>query len=294
MVHSSNGLLSLIVYDPFVKILQKSFFAKNSVVVEVSFFIVFATIVSLYPGTAYGHATPVSYSPPANAVISMQQQDKSLPDKVVILFSERPEPKVSYIHVTDSENKRVDNKDFKIMGQNDREATVTLDKSKLSDGVYSVSWLVLSRDDGHITKGSYVFNIQSPQSQQSQQEIISTGQLINAFSNSSIVDNVNLTLKITPFYVGQNTFNVTLTNESGISPTNIKNVILLFSNQDAGIGPVIANLNKTGEGEFAAQGSYLSQPGNWEVRVTAQRSGAYDLNHTFEVPVKAPVVNNTS
>jgi methionine-rich copper-binding protein CopC len=259
----------------------------------VFFVIVFAIFVSLYSGTAYGHATPVSYSPPANAVISMQQQGKSLPDKVVILFSERPEPKVSYIHVTDSENRRVDNNDFKITGQNDREATVTLDKSKLSDGVYSVSWLVLSRDDGHITKGSYVFNIQPPQPQLAQ-EIISTGQQTNAFSKSSTVDNVNLTLGITPFYVGQNTFNVTLSNESGTSPTNIKNVILSLSNQDAGIGPIIANLNKTGEGEFSSQGSYLSQPGSWEIGVTAQRSRAYDLNHIFEVMVQSPADNNTS
>jgi methionine-rich copper-binding protein CopC len=268
-----------------LNVLQKLFFTKNNLVVVVSFFIIFATIISIYSGAAYGHATPVSYSPPANAVISMQQQ-QSLPDKVAILFSERPEPKVSYIHVTDSENKRVDNNDFKITGQNDREATVTLDKSKLSDGVYSVSWLVLSRDDGHITKGSYVFNIQPPQTQQSQ-EIISTDQKANAFSESSVVDNVNLTLIITPFYVGQNTFNVTLTNESGMSPTNIRNVILSFSNQEVEVGPIVANLNKTGQ-EFSAQGSYLSQPGNWEIGVTVQRSRAYDLNHAFEVMVQAP------
>ena len=149
--------------------MQKLIFTKNGiVVVVVSFFIIFATIVSLYSSTAYGHANPVSYAPPANAVINMQQQQsKSLPDKVVILFSERPEPKVSYIHVTNSKNERVDNNNFKITGQNDREATVTLDKSKLSEGVYSVLWLVLSRDDGHISKGTYVFNIQSPQQQQS-------------------------------------------------------------------------------------------------------------------------------
>jgi methionine-rich copper-binding protein CopC len=273
--------------------LQKPIFIKNSVVIVVFFFITFVTNIPLYSGAAYGHATPVSYSPPANAVISTQQQGKSLPDKVVILFSERPEPKVSYIHVTDSENKRVDNNDFKITGQNDREATVNLDKSKLSDGVYSISWLVLSRDDGHITKGSYVFNIQPPQSQQSQ-EIISTGQKANVFSESSVVDNVNLTLIITPYYVGQNTFNVTLINGSGTSPTNIRNVILSFSNQEAEIGPIVTNLNKTGQGEFSAQGSYLSQPGNWEIGITAQRSRAYDVNHVFETIVKAPAINNTT
>ena len=267
--------------------MRKPILTKNGVVAVASFFIIFATIVPLYPSTIYGHANPVSYSPPANAVINMQQQQsKSLPDKVVILFSERPEPKISYIHVINAKNERVDNNDFKITGENDREATVTLDKSKLSDGVYSVSWLVLSRDDGHITKGTYVFNIQSPQ-QQSQQEIISTSQQkndnMNIFSQLAIVDNVNLTLKITPVNVGQNTINVTLTDHSGAFPANIKNVILSFTNQEAGLGPIVANLNKTAQGKFAAQGSYLSQPGNWDIKVTAQRSGAYDLNHTFEV-----------
>jgi methionine-rich copper-binding protein CopC/nitrogen fixation protein FixH len=275
--------------------LQKLIFTKSSVVVLVFFFIVFTIIIALYSSSAYGHANPVSYSPPANAVINVQQQDESLPDKVIILFSERPEPKVSYIHVTNSKSERVDNNDFKVTGQNNREATVTLDRSKLSDGVYTVSWLVLSRDDGHITKGSYVFNIQSPQQQQSQQGIISTSQQKNdnnTFSEHTIVDNINLTLKIIPFYVGQNTFNVTLTDQSGTFVSNIRNVILSFTNQESGIGPIVANLNKTGEGKFAAYGSYLSRPGNWEIKVTAQRGGAYDLNHTFEALAKAPNTNN--
>ena len=279
----------------------KHIITKDRVAAVVSFLVVIiivATTVTFYSSPAYGHANPVSYSPSANAVIiSQQQENESLPDKVVILFSERPEPKVSYIHVTNSKNERVDNNDFKITGKNDREATVTLDTSKLSNGVYTVSWLVLSRDDGHITKGSYVFNIQSLQQQQSsQQGMILTGQQNNGniFSESSTVDNVNVTLKITPFYVGQNTFNVTLTDQSGTFPTNIRNVILSFTNQDVGIGPIVATLNKTGEGKFAAKGNYLSQPGNWDIKVTAQRSGAYDLNHTFESLAKAPSANKTS
>ena len=276
--------------------MNKPIVIKTDVAVVLSFFftIIISMAVSFYSSPAYGHANPVSYSPSANAVIPSQQQEKeSLPDKVVILFSERPEPKVSYIHVTNSNNERVDNNDFRITGKNDREATITLDKSKLSDGVYSVSWLVLSRDDGHITKGTYVFSIQPPQ-----QGTISTSQQNNVnnskLSEHSIVDNVNLTLKITPFNVGQNTFNVTLTDQSGTFLSNIRNVILSFTNQDAGIGPIVATLNKTGEGKFSAQGSYLSQPGNWEIKATAQRSNAYDLNHTFEAQVKAPDINNTS
>jgi methionine-rich copper-binding protein CopC len=280
----------------------KHLITRNSVTVATSFslfIIIIATAVSFYSIPTYGHANPVSYSPSANAVIDSQQQEL-LPNKVVILFSERPEPKVSYIHVTNSKNERVDNNDFKITGKNDREATVTVDKNKLSNGVYSVSWLVLSRDDGHITKGTYVFSIQPPPQQQSsqQQGIISTSQQAigngSVFSEHSIIENANLTLKIVPFNVGQNTFNVTITDQSGTFLSNIRNVILSFTNQDADIGPIVATLNKTGEGKFVAQGSYLTQPGNWEIKATAQRSGAYDLNHTFDARVKAPVTNNTS
>jgi methionine-rich copper-binding protein CopC len=235
----------------------------------------------------YGHANPISYLPSANSVIS-NGHDETLPGKAVILFSERPEPKVSYIHVTNSKNERVDNNDFEISGQNDREASVTLDKNKLSDGIFSVSWLILSRDDGHITKGTYVFSIQSPEQQQLQQESDNN----STFSEHAIVDNVNMTLMISPFSVGQNTFNVTLSDPSGNFASNIKNVIISITNQDVGLGPIVANLNKTAEGKFAVDGGYLSQPGEWEIKVTAQRSGAYDLNHSFEARVNASSTNN--
>jgi methionine-rich copper-binding protein CopC len=138
---------------------------KNGLVFVASFFVVvimiYVTAVSFYSNPAYGHANPVYYSPFPNAIITRQQQENNLlPDKVVILFSERPEPKVSYIHVTNSRNERVDNNDFKTTGKNDRGATVSLDKNKLSDGVHSVSWLVMSQDDGIVTKGTYLFSIQ--------------------------------------------------------------------------------------------------------------------------------------
>jgi methionine-rich copper-binding protein CopC len=244
---------------------------------------------------AYGHANPISYTPAANSVIT--RQDGSLPSNVSILFSERPEPKASYIHVTNSENERVDNNDFKIIGQNDREASVTLDKNKILDGVYSISWLVLSRDDGHISKGSYVFRVQSPQEQQSQQIGAFTQRADinnNSLVEQAMVDNVNVTLTVTPFYVGENSFNVTFAEESGEFSSNINNVILAFTNPQAGLGPIVATLNKTGEGKFAGQGSYLSQIGNWEIKVTAQRSGGYDLNNAFEAVVEEAPVNNTS
>jgi methionine-rich copper-binding protein CopC len=239
-------------------------------------------VSSSFTNNVYGHATPVSYSPSANSVLT---QNGSLPTKVVILFSERPEPKVSYIHVTNSKDNRIDNNDYAITGQNEREATVTLDNNKLAPGVYTVSWLVLSRDDGHITKGSYVFTINSAQAAQT----ISSNQNNNTFSDQVTVDNVNLQYKITPFYAGtSNSFNVTLTDASGKPPTNIKNVIMQFNNKQAGIGPVVANLNKMENGLYSIEGGYLSQPGEWDIKIIVQRNEAYDLNHSFRVTAKSP------
>jgi putative copper export protein/methionine-rich copper-binding protein CopC len=106
---------------------------------------------------AYGHALPVTYSPAPNSIIN---KNETMPSKITISFSERPDPKASYIQVLDSNNQRVDNNDFKVTGQqHGREAEVTLHVNKLTDGVYTVSWLTLSADDGHIAKGSYVFGI---------------------------------------------------------------------------------------------------------------------------------------
>ena len=242
--------------------------------------IVFLIATLLLENNAYGHANPVSYSPAANSIIQ-QVNEQSLPSKVTILFSERPEPKVSYIHVTNSKNVRVDNNDYTISELNNREAIVTLDTSKLSSGVYTVSWLALSRDDGHISKGSYVFSI-SP-SQQSSSNSVSENK---TFSEQATIDNINLKNEITPFSVGINTFNLTLTDQQGNPAKNITNVIMQFTNTESNIGPIVAKLAKKGEGQYSVTGGYFSQPGEWDIKVTAQRSGAYDLNYSFKETIR--------
>jgi len=105
---------------------------------------------------AYGHAIPSTYSIEPNSIL----EKGSTPSELVISFSERPDAKISYIHVVDSKNERIDNDDFSVSGSNPRQAAVTLDKTKLGeDGVYTVSWLAMSLDDGHIAQGSYVFGV---------------------------------------------------------------------------------------------------------------------------------------
>lgn len=129
---------------------------------EKQFFLVSATVLTIIflfgipISKAFAHANPVSYSPSPNTIF---KDEKLFPSSIKILFSERPDPKISYIIVFDSKNQRIDNNDFLITGQYDREATVKISKNKLTNGVYTVSWLTMSLDDGHIAKGSYIFGI---------------------------------------------------------------------------------------------------------------------------------------
>jgi len=105
---------------------------------------------------AYGHAIPSTYSIEPNSIL----QTGAIPSELVLSFSERPDPQTSYIRVLNSQNDRIDNDDFTISSSNPRQATVTLDETKLEqDGVYTVSWRALSLDDGHIAQGSYVFGV---------------------------------------------------------------------------------------------------------------------------------------
>ena len=229
-----------------------------------------------------GHANPVLYDPPSNSIF---QLDQLLPSNITILFSERPEPKVSYIHVLNSNNERIDNNDFKIIGEDERGASVTLDSTKLSSGTYTISWLVLSKDDGHITKGSYVFTITDPLSI-TNNITNSTKEETNIFLEQTIIDKVNLEYEISPLIAGDiNTFTVTLKDEMGKPIDNVKNVMLQFNNQEQNIGPIIANLKKSENGIYNTTGAYISQEGKWNIKITVQRTGEYDLNHSFDIIV---------
>lgn len=231
----------------------------------------------------FGHANPVLYNPPSNSVF---QLDQLLPNNITVLYSERPEQKVSYIHVLNSNNERIDNNDFKIIGQDERGASVTLDSTKLTRGTYTISWLALSKDDGHITKGSYVFTITDPISTTATATNITKDQT-HRFLEKTIIDEINLEIEITPFIPGiNNTFTVTLEDKKMDKPiNNIKNVIMQFTNQDLNIGPIIANLKNIDNGVYNTNGAYLSQEGQWNIKITVQRIGEYDLNHNFDVVV---------
>ena len=130
----------------------------------VFFAILYVAGMSISYIPVYGHASPTTYSPTPNQVI----KSKTLPDKVTITFTERPEIRASSIKVIDQNNERIDKNDLK-NGDSDKTLIVSLDNSKVVPGLYTVNWACLSKDDGHITKGSYVFTIENSNAPQNHQ-----------------------------------------------------------------------------------------------------------------------------
>ncbi|HJU79880.1 MAG TPA: copper resistance protein CopC, partial [Nitrososphaeraceae archaeon] len=118
--------------------------------------IIVLELVFSFQGVVYGHAVPDRYSLQPNSLIDTLQV---FPSNVSILFSERPDPKVSHIHIIDSKGQRIDKDDFRITGEDGREGSISLDKNLIGEGVYSISWLTLSLDDGHVAKGTYVVGV---------------------------------------------------------------------------------------------------------------------------------------
>jgi hypothetical protein len=47
-------------------------------------------------------------------------------------------------------------------------------------------------------------------------------------------------------------------------------------------------LHKLENGVYSTEGGYISQPGEWDIKIIVQRNEAYDVNHSFKLTVKAP------
>ncbi len=94
------------------------------------------------------------------------------------------------------------------------------------------------------------------------------------------IDDTDATFEISPFRPGFNTFTVRL-EQDGAPANNIHHVTMRFTNEDARIGPIVVTLDHAGESMYSATGGYLSREGEWKIDFIAQRTGSYDLNHTF-------------
>ncbi|HYA84315.1 MAG TPA: CopD family protein [Candidatus Bathyarchaeia archaeon] len=95
------------------------------------------------------------------------------------------------------------------------------------------------------------------------------------------VMNVNTKIEINPFYSGFNTFKVTFTDAAGKPYTKVTSAEIVFNNAAADITNEVANLQKIGPGVFSVTGGYISQPGEWDMALSAQRVQDLDLYYEF-------------
>lgn len=252
--------------------------------------IVYVTSMSMSYTPVYGHASPVTYEPAPNEIfdnsLSSQQH---LPDKIVIDFTESPEIRASSIKVVNSNNERIDNNDLSVSAS-PKSLSVSVDKSKIIPGVYTVSWAVLSKDDGHITKGSYVFTVtlgDNNQSNQSQNlQLVKNTTLGYSRNTTDLAGNIDLKFDIIPFKMGQNTFNISVSYTNGTFVENIRDIFLEFNNPSKNLGPIVEMMDKIDVGRYSSSGSFLSQGGIWDIKITIQRIGEYDINQQIKLDMK--------
>ncbi len=108
-------------------------------------------IALAFPAAAFAHATPVQYTPEASSVLG------TAPASVRIQFSERIEPGVSSISVFGPDGAKVNIGNGGVNPNDARLFGAALMNG--GKGTYTVSWQVISADDGHFTKGAYVFSV---------------------------------------------------------------------------------------------------------------------------------------
>jgi copper transport protein len=82
------------------------------------------------------------------------------PRRVVLSFTERPEEELSSIRVLDTAGQPVERGQSGPVEGEPLKFAVEL--GDLAEGTYTVSWRVVSKDDGHLTAGSFAFGVGVP------------------------------------------------------------------------------------------------------------------------------------
>ncbi len=116
---------------------------------KVGVYAAMVSAIALLPSLAFAHATPVSYVPAASAT------ELAVPSSISIRFTERIEVGASSLTVYAPDGAEVNEGKGVLDPADERVLSVPIRDS--GEGVYTVSWQVVSVDDGHFTKGAYSF-----------------------------------------------------------------------------------------------------------------------------------------
>jgi copper transport protein len=109
-------------------------------------------IVMSLAGPASAHANLLRSDPAASALLDQA------PAAVTMTFSEPPDPSLSIVHVLDVDAAQVEAGPAEDVPGRGNQLRIAL-PADLPDGVYTVSWRVVSEADGHATAGAFSFGV---------------------------------------------------------------------------------------------------------------------------------------
>lgn len=108
------------------------------------------------------------------------------------------------------------------------------------------------------------------------------------FFEMQIVDGLMAHLEIEPGSIGSNAFIVMLFDENGSPVTDASLIRLRFTPPNPSIGRSELRPEAVGDGVYRIEGSNLSIPGEWQIRMTVQRPQEFDTLYDFTITVSAP------
>jgi methionine-rich copper-binding protein CopC len=114
--------------------------------------LVVACLLALAPSYATGHAILRDSSPPHDAILS------SSPEKIVLRFTSRIEPRLTRVTLTDGQGRRIPLSPSATVSTAPDEVSTLL--PPLPAGTYIVRFRVLATD-GHVTEGVIRFTVES-------------------------------------------------------------------------------------------------------------------------------------
>ncbi len=100
-------------------------------------------------GQAQAHAKLVTSDPAANATVAA-------PKMIQLQFNEELAKKLSSAKLTDTDGKAVASMS---MEAKDAKSLTVMPGTTLAPGLYTVSWIAVTTDDGHKTTGSFSFTV---------------------------------------------------------------------------------------------------------------------------------------
>jgi copper transport protein len=114
-----------------------------------------------------------------------------------------------------------------------------------------------------------------------------------SLGGSQEVDDLEISLEVTPGRPGINTFLVTVTSD-GDPEFAVREVSLQFTPATAELPPSSVELNAQGEGQYSFVGGFLALPDTWQVQVAVRRLDAFDSFANYELDVGTPGGDSTA